>query len=301
MNLPEINIPITKITLKKNIHLWVKREDLVHLEISGNKYWKLFYNINRYLQNIPLEPRIITFGGAYSNHIAAVAALARDLKIPALGIIRGEELADKFINNPTLKNAYKNGMDFRFVTRTEYRNKNLIEDFLKSEYPEALIIPEGGTNKAAVEGVKFMLNEETKQFNYLCSAVGTGGTLAGISKYAEEHQKVLGFSVVNDISLSDRVLMLSEKDNFEIIEAHQGGYGKITDETVEFINTFHGEYHIPLDPVYTGKMMRKLLQLADQGFFPEGSSILAFHTGGLQGNEGANDLLRKQNRNLIKI
>ena len=301
MKIPTISIPITQIPLQKNIQLFLKREDLIHTHISGNKYWKLFYNINSYIDQNPANLFIITFGGAFSNHIAAVAALGKEFQLKTLGIIRGDELQDKWQENPTLKLAHQNGMDFRFVSREEYKNKEKLTQILEKEFPHALIIPEGGTNKHAVEGIKFMLTEETKRFDYLCSAVGTGGTIAGISKFAKENQKILGFKVVDDQSLYNKVSELSTKNNFELIEAHDGKYGKITDENIRFINDFQQKYRIQLDPIYTGKMMKKLFELIEEDYFPAGTKILAFHTGGLQGISGANELLKKQNRRLIDI
>lgn len=301
MKIPTISIPITQIPLQKNIQLFLKREDLIHTQISGNKYWKLFYNINSYIDQNPANTYIITFGGAFSNHIAAVAALGKEFQLKTLGIIRGDELQEKWQENPTLKLAHQNGMDFRFVSREEYKNKENLTQILEKEFPHALIIPEGGTNKHAVEGIKFMLTEETKRFDYLCSAVGTGGTIAGISKFAEENQKILGFKVVDDQSLYNKVSELSTKNNFELIEAHDGKYGKITDENIRFINDFKQKYRIQLDPIYTGKMMMKLFELIEEDYFPAGTKILAFHTGGLQGISGANELLKKQNRRLIDI
>lgn len=301
MKIPEISIPIIEIPLEKNIRLFLKREDLIHPHISGNKYWKLFYNINSYLEPKPENPFIITFGGAFSNHIAATAALGKKFQLKVLGIIRGEELQNKWQENPTLKLAHENGMEFRFVTREAYRNKESLTQILQKEFPEALIIPEGGTNDRAVEGIQYMLNSETKSFDYLCTAVGTGGTVAGISKFAEENQQVLGFKVVDDDSLYNRVVELSKRNNCKLIEAHDGGYGKISDENIRFINVFKEKYGIQLDPIYTGKMMRKIFELIDDNYFPDGSKILAFHTGGLQGIFGANERLKKQNRPLINF
>ena len=301
MKIPTISIPITQIPLQKNIQLFLKREDLIHPQISGNKFWKLFYNINSYLEQNSQNPFIITFGGAFSNHIAAVAALGKQYQLKTLGIIRGEELQDKWQENPTLKLAHQNGMDFRFVSREEYRDKDSLTQILQKEFPNALIIPEGGTNEHAVEGIQLMLTEETKSFDYLCTAVGTGGTIAGICKFAEETQKVLGFKVVDDHSLYNKVSELSTRNNFELIEAHDGKYGKITDENIRFINDFNQNYGIQLDPIYTGKMMKRLFEMIEEDCFPAGSKILAFHTGGLQGISGANELLKKQKRPLIDI
>ncbi|AQX09439.1 1-aminocyclopropane-1-carboxylate deaminase/D-cysteine desulfhydrase [Elizabethkingia ursingii] len=300
LTLPKTEIPIQKIK-SGDVEIFLKREDLIHPDISGNKYWKLFYNVNHYLNQKIETPFIITFGGAFSNHIATVAAFGRIFSIPTMGIIRGEELEARFLENVTLRKAHENGMDFRFVNRTDYRDKDPITEKLRKEFPEALIVPEGGSNLQAIEGVKFMLTEHTKDFDYLCTAVGTGGSIAGISKYAKENQKVIGFTVVRDISLEQKIRELSTKNNFNLIEADYGGYGKISDEIVRFINDFWKQYNIPLDPVYTGKMMMRLFQLVEEGFFPAGSRILAFHTGGLQGIEGANQLLRNKNRNTIEI
>lgn len=296
---PAEPIPIQEIPIHKNIKLFIKREDLIHPQISGNKYWKLFYNINSYLEKTPENPYIITFGGAFSNHIAAVSAVGNLSGISTLGIIRGEELQNKWRDNPTLLLAKRNGMNLKFVTREEYRHKEKLTEFLHKEFPDALIVPEGGTNKDAVEGVKMMLNNQTKDFDYLCTAVGTGGTVAGIAKFCEQSQKVIGFKVVDDDSLENKILKLTSRQNFNLIDSCFGGYGKIKDENIRFINDFKEKYGIPLEPVYTGKMMQKVFELIEEGYFPENSKVLCFHTGGLQGIEGANLLLEKQNRNLI--
>ncbi len=297
---PIQKIPIQEIPVDKKLKLFIKREDLVHPQISGNKYWKLFFNINNYLAQNPVKPYIITFGGAFSNHIAAVSAVGNLAGIPTLGIIRGEELKDKWRENPTLVFARKNGMNLQFVTREEYRYKEKLTEFLQKEFQNALIIPEGGTNEEAVEGVKMMLNNETKDFDYLCTAVGTGGTISGISKFCEENQKVIGFKAVMDNSLEETIGKLTPRKNFNLIDSSIGGYGKIKDENIRFINDFKMNYGIPLEPIYTGKMMQKVFEMIEEGYFPENSKILCFHTGGLQGIEGANLLLEKQNRNLIR-
>ena len=299
MKLPKVYIPITEIPVGKNVKLFIKREDLIHPQISGNKYWKLFYNVNNYLDQNPEKPFIITFGGAFSNHIAAVSAVGKLLGTPTMGVIRGQELENKWSDNPTLVFASENGMQFRFVTREGYRDKEKLTDLLQQEFSEALIVPEGGTNKDAVEGVKMMLNNETKDFDYLCTAVGTGGTIAGLSKFCEDNQRVIGYKVVNDSSLENKIFELTLKKNFDLIDSCFGGYGKINDENIRFINDFKEKNGVPLEPVYTGKMMQKVFEMIDLGYFPENSRILCFHTGGLQGIEGANQLLKKQNKKII--
>ena len=301
MNLPKHKIPIVEIPIRKKVRLFIKREDLTHPEISGNKYWKMFYNVKKYLEKEVSERKIITFGGAFSNHIAAAAALGKEFGIETLGIIRGDELENSWQENPTLSLAHQNGMTFRFVTRETYRDKETLMKNLQEEFPESLVVPEGGTNENAVEGIQFMLNEETQDFDYLCSAIGTGGTISGISKFAEEYQKVLGFKAVKDESLEKRILNFSKRQNFTIFDASDGGFGKITDENIRFINKFYQDFGIILEPVYTGKMLRKIFELIEEDYFPENSKILAFHTGGLQGIKGANEMLKKKNRNLILL
>jgi len=301
MKLLEHKIPIVEIPIESKVRLFIKREDLTHPEISGNKYWKMFYNVKKYLEKEVSERKIITFGGAFSNHIAAAAALGNEFGIKTLGVIRGNELEDSWQENPTLFSAHQNGMSFRFVTRETYRYKEKMMKELQTEFPESLVVPEGGTNENAVEGIQYMLTDETNDFDYICSAVGTGGTVSGLSKFAQPHQKVIGFKAVKDNSLENRIKNLSKKDNFTLVDASDGGFGKITDENVRFINEFYQYFGIVLEPVYTGKMLRKIFEMIEDDYFPANSKILAFHTGGLQGIVGANEMLKKKNRNLINV
>lgn len=301
MKLLEHKIPIVEIPIESKVRLFIKREDLTHPEISGNKYWKMFYNVKKYLEKEVSERKIITFGGAFSNHIAAAAALGNEFGIKTLGVIRGNELEDSWQENPTLFSAHQNGMSFRFVTRETYRYKEKMMKELQTEFPESLVVPEGGTNENAVEGIQYMLTDETNDFDYICSAVGTGGTVSGLSKFAQPHQKVIGFKAVKDNSLENRIKNLSKKDNFTLVDASDGGFGKITDENVRFINEFYQYFGIVLEPVYTGKMLRKIFEMIEDDYFPANSKILAFHTGGLQGIVGANEMLKKKNRNLILL
>ncbi|MFC4162207.1 1-aminocyclopropane-1-carboxylate deaminase/D-cysteine desulfhydrase [Epilithonimonas zeae] len=299
LQIPEHKIPIIEIKTDFDVRIFIKREDLINPKISGNKFWKLFFNVNQYLESKPENPLLISFGGAFSNHIASVSAFGNEFGIPTIGIIRGNELENNWQDNPTLSEASKNGMQFFFVSREDYQNKEKLTEEFSAKYPNALIIPEGGSNAMAVEGVQYMLGNDTKDFDYLCTAVGTGGTIAGISKFAEENQKVVGIKVVKDNSLENLVKQWSGRDNFELIDADENRYGKISDENIRFINWFFEEYKIPLDPIYTGKMMQKIFDLAEKKFFPKGSKILTFHTGGLQGIKGANLFLKGKHRPLI--
>lgn len=301
LQIPEYKIPIVEIKTDFDIQIFIKREDLIHPKISGNKFWKLFFNVNQYLESKPEKPLLISFGGAFSNHIASVSAFGKECGIPSIGIIRGNELENNWQENPTLSEASKNGMQLFFVSREDYQNKEKLTQKFSEKYPNALIIPEGGSNEMAVKGVQYMLGNDTKDFDYLCTAVGTGGTIAGISKFAEENQKVVGIKVVKDDSLQKTISEWSRRNNFELIDADEGRYGKITDENIRFINWFYEEYEIPLDPIYTGKMMQKIFDLVEKDFFPKGSKILTFHTGGLQGIKGANQFLKSKNRPLIEF
>lgn len=301
LQIPEYKIPIVEIKTDFDIQIFIKREDLIHPKISGNKFWKLFFNVNQYLESKPEKPLLISFGGAFSNHIASVSAFGKEFGIPTIGIIRGNELENNWQNNPTLSEASKNGMHFFFVSRADYQNKEKLTQKFSEKYPNALIIPEGGSNEMAVEGVRYMLGNDTKDFDYLCTAVGTGGTIAGISRFAEEHQKVVGIKVVRDDSLQKTISEWSRRNNFELMDADESRYGKITDENIRFINWFYKECDIPLDPIYTGKMMQKIFDLVEKDFFPKGSKILTFHTGGLQGIKGANQFLKSKNKALIEF
>lgn len=301
LQIPEYKIPIVEIKTDFDIQIFIKREDLIHPKISGNKFWKLFFNVNQYLESNPEKPLLISFGGAFSNHIASVSAFGKEFGIPTIGIIRGNELENNWQENPTLSEASKNGMQFFFVSREDYQNKEKLTQKFIEKYPNSLIIPEGGSNEMAVEGVRYMLGNDTKDFDYLCTAVGTGGTSAGISRFAEDHQKVIGIKAVKDNSLEKTIQEWSRRNNFELIDADENRYGKITDGNIRFINWFYEKYEIPLDPIYTGKMMQKIFDLAEKDFFPKGSKILAFHTGGLQGIKGANQFLKSKNRPLIEF
>ena len=278
------------------IELWIKREDLLHPEVSGNKFRKLKYNL---LKAKELGKRhILTFGGAHSNHIAATAAAGKIMGFEMTGIIRGEELADKQENwSPTLQYAHSCGMKFDFISREIYRKKDseeFLED-LKTKYPEALIIPEGGTNDLAIKGCAEILSGDDNVFNYICCSVGTGGTLAGLARAVKAGQQVLGFSSLKSGHLQNEVSKLVEAENWKIIpDYHFGGYARLNKDLIYFMNDFSKKYKIILDPVYTGKLVFGIFDLVARGYFSGNSKILAIHTGGLQGIEGMNRVLKKK-------
>ncbi len=296
-----INQNITSIT-KNQVTLKIKREDLLHPFVSGNKFRKLKYNLVEFEQNF--YDSVVTFGGAFSNHIAATAYACKEKNISCVGVIRGEELWKEVANNPTLSFAQQCGMKFEFITREQYRKKDSDEftSYLKAKYGNCYILPEGGTNELAIKGCEEILTEEDNEFNYISCAVGTGGTISGIINSAKPHQKVIGFPALKGDFLKNEICKFANNKNWELItDYHFGGYGKVTEELIGFINDFYRVTTIPLDPVYTGKMVFGVLDLIEKSYFPENSKILLIHTGGLQGIEGMNKLLEKRKMNKIVV
>jgi 1-aminocyclopropane-1-carboxylate deaminase len=280
--------------------VYLKPEYLSHPYISGNKYRKLKYNLIEAKKTG--KDTLLTFGGAYSNHIAAVAAVGREFEFKTIGIIRGEELALKIDSNPTLKFAQSCGMTLKFISREKYAHKtgDTYISELKNEFGDFYLIPEGGTNTLAIKGCEEILTDIDKEYDYICCSVGTGGTISGLINSTCQHQKILGFPALKGDFLSEEITKFVTNENWELIaDYHFGGYGKVSDSLIEFINNFKKVHNIPLDPIYTGKMMYGIYDLIDKGYFPKNSKILAIHTGGLQGIEGMNQRLKQQNKPLI--
>lgn len=289
-----ITIPDASITVS------IKREDLLHPFISGNKFRKIKYNL---LKTKELRHNtLITFGGAFSNHIAAVAYACQQENIQSIGIIRGEELEGKIHENPTLLFAQNCGMKFEFVTRETYRNK-ASECFiaeLDAKYKKYYLLPEGGTNSLAIQGCEEILTPQDSYFDYICCAVGTGGTVSGIINSLLPHQTALGFPALKGDFLKEEICKFANQKNWKLIsDYHFGGYAKVTQDLIDFINQFYKDTKIPLDPVYTGKMVFGVMDLIRKNYFPSGSKILLIHTGGLQGIAGMNQFL--ENKKMTKI
>ncbi len=289
-------IPIQNTGLK----VVIKREDLIHPFISGNKYRKLKFNIKEAKESN--EKSLLTFGGAFSNHIAAVAAAGKKYGFKTIGIIRGEELRLKKYLNPTLQFAKTCGMHLKYVSREAYRTK-MDTDFinnLREEFGPFYLIPEGGTNDLAVKGCEEILQADDLEFDYICCAVGTGGTISGLINASKKHQQVLGFPALKNDFLHQDIRKFAKNKNWELVtDYHFGGYGKINTELITFINKFKSDFGIPLDPIYTGKMMFGVFDLVKSGYFPENAKILVIHTGGLQGIAGMNLKLERKNLPLI--
>ena len=285
----------------KAVSLFIKREDELHPFISGNKYRKLKYNLAEATKQ--QKSTLLTFGGAFSNHIAATAAAGFAYNYKTIGIIRGDELANNLEetiqNNPTLKFASEHNMQFEFVSRADYQNKTSPEFIasLHEKFGEFFLIPEGGTNNFAVKGCEEIMAEEDEKYDVICCAVGTGGTISGIINSLKSHQKAIGFPALKGDFLQHEInKFILKRDNWSLCSNyHFGGYAKVSEELITFINKFKSETKIPLDPVYTGKMMFGIVDLIKSDFFKKGTKILAIHTGGLQGIEGMNLLLKKKN------
>lgn len=282
------------------IEVFIKREDELHSEISGNKYRKLAYNLEEARRQ--QHTALLTFGGAYSNHIAATAAAGKEFGFKTIGVIRGDELKARLPEvlkeNNTLRLAHENGMHFHFVSRSTYRTKaepRFIQN-LRDKFGAFYLVPEGGTNELAVKGCERILEDKDAIFDVICCAMGTGGTISGIINSAKAHQKIIGFpSLKGDFLKHEVAKYVLNKQNWSLnTEYSFGGYAKISTELVDFINRFREETGIPLDPVYTGKMLYGIVDLIKSGNFKKGTKILAIHTGGLQGIAGMNTFLAEK-------
>ncbi len=296
-----IELPILK---EKGISLFIKRDDLNHPIISGNKLRKLKYNlIEAKKQHFDT---LLTFGGAYSNHIVATAAAGKEQGFRTIGVIRGDELGKDLkhtlTNNPSLKQAYELGMQFKFVTRTAYRMKTTkpFIDALINEFGAFYLIPEGGTNSFAVKGCEEILTDDDSAFDFITTAIGTGGTISGVINASSEEQQVLGFPALKGDFLEDEIKKYTNKNNWNLIKSyHFGGFAKVNDDLILFLNDFYNTTSVPLDPIYTGKMLFGLIDLIKNDYFARNSSILAIHTGGIQGVRGMNVKLLDKKKNLI--
>lgn len=287
-------------TFQLGNHLFMRLDYLNHTFVSGNKLRKLKYNL---IEAKRLQyQKLLTFGGAFSNHIAAVAYAGKENHIETIGVIRGEELIDSVDDNPTLHFAKQCGMQFKFVSRTDYRQKAdpLFINKLHAEFSEFYLLPEGGTNDLAIKGCEEMLLESDEHYDFICCPVGTGGTISGLINASFPHQKILGFPALKGDFLNEEIAKFAKRTNWELMsDYHFGGYAKVKDELIAFMNQFKLKHDIPLDPIYTGKMMYGIYDLLDKGYFPKHSKVLVIHTGGLQGIAGMNAKLKQQNRPII--
>ncbi|TNF36524.1 MAG: 1-aminocyclopropane-1-carboxylate deaminase/D-cysteine desulfhydrase [Gammaproteobacteria bacterium] len=275
----------------KGITLDIKRDDLIHPVLQGNKWRKLKYNLShaRQLQ----QNTLLTFGGAYSNHIHATAAAGYCFGFSTIGVIRGESESQQ---NPTLQDVSNWGMQLHFVSRSDYRHKHepAFIASLHAQFGDFYLIPEGGSNADAITGCQEIMKELNEDYDIVCAACGTGTTLAGIICASPDMTRVIGFPVMKNASfLNDSIVQhlkqtsLFSRSNWELqLDYHFGGYGRITSELINFITTFKQQFDISLDPVYTGKMFYGVFDLIKRDYFKTGSRILLLHSGGLQGLRG---------------
>ncbi|MBN3894124.1 MAG: 1-aminocyclopropane-1-carboxylate deaminase/D-cysteine desulfhydrase [Nostoc sp. NOS(2021)] len=299
--LQQINSEITR---DAGVNLYVLRLDLMHPLVNGNKWFKLKYNL--------LEAKeknfttLLTFGGAYSNHIYATAAAGNFFGFRTIGVIRGEE---RLPLNPTLSFAVQQGMQLVYLNRETYRQRNTpaLQEYLQQRFGEVFIIPEGGSNLNGVRGCTEIVGNAMPTagyayaFDHICVAGGTATTLAGITLSLHQKQRAIAFPVLkNGAFLAEEIESLltnylasglpapyTSPASWELVcDYHFGGYAKVNDELLLFSQQFREEHEVPLDYVYTAKMFYGVMDLLKQGFFSRGDSLLLVHTGGLQGNVG---------------
>jgi len=259
--------------------------------MSGNKWYKLKYN----LQEAQKQGKntLLTFGGAYSNHIYAVAAAGNIFSFKTIGVIRGEEHLPL---NPTISFARDMGMQIYYLDRSSYRKKSSSEiiNQLQNKFGDFYLLQEGGTNELAVKGCSEIINKIDIDFDFICCPCGTGGTLAGLISGLNGKKFALGFAVLKGASfLKENINTLIQNlngnvfQNWDInLDYHFGGYAKYNMQLLEFVHKFSTNTNIPIEPIYTGKMLFGVYDLVTKGFFNEGNQIVALHTGGLQGLKG---------------
>ena len=261
----------------KGIDVTILRLDLIHPEISGNKWFKLKYNIQQ--AKAEHKDTILTFGGAYSNHIAATAFACKLAMIKSIGIIRGEDITE---DNQTLALAKKNGMNIIPISREEYKRKRA-DDYLNElaiKYPTSYFVPEGGDNELGENGCEEILTKETNRYNKLFCACGTQTTFNGLANTLHTEQELFGINVLKFDANSHK------KNAFILNNYHFGGYAKHTQALLNFKSWFEFTYDIPLDYIYTTKLFYGVFDLIDQQELKERDKILIIHSGGLQGNSG---------------
>jgi 1-aminocyclopropane-1-carboxylate deaminase/D-cysteine desulfhydrase-like pyridoxal-dependent ACC family enzyme len=269
-----------------DIQLHIKRDDLLHPIISGNKWRKLKYTLLHALTHG--HRHLISMGGAYSNHLHALAYIGHKLNLKTTGLIRGEQPATE---NQTIADLRKWGMKLEFVSRGAFRElrKYRTSDAEPAKQYDGFWIPEGGASQDALKGVSEILQEIDMDFDTLTLACGTGTTLAGLAKALPGTKRVLGFSALKGGGFLEKdvrkLLRKNSINNWSInFDYHFGGFAKSNDELTLFINEFQSYSNIPLEPLYNGKMLFGLFDLIKQGCFKKGKTFIAIHTGGLQGN-----------------
>ncbi|MGB0869869.1 MAG: 1-aminocyclopropane-1-carboxylate deaminase/D-cysteine desulfhydrase [Flavobacteriales bacterium] len=289
-----------ELLVEKGIRLSIQRDDLLHPEVSGNKWRKLKYVIQNF--NRERYSGVLTFGGPFSNHLSATAAACKLFKIPFVAIVRGE--GDE--NNTTLEFIKRCGGEIRCVDRTTFRELRQKQwpNPLHKEFPNVLTLPEGGSSKDARLSCEEISEHWETEFTHVCCAIGTGSTFSGLVNGLKAKQtKAMGFVMLKDKGYLDDELkaFIYSKQKYDVIRNyHFNGFGKVNDVLIEFMNDFFYQTDILLDPVYTGKLLFGIFDLINKDYFKPGSHIIAIHTGGLQGIDSMNRMLERKKKPLIK-
>lgn len=271
---------------RQDITLSILREDLRLPQASGNKWHKLKYNLDA-LQSQGFQ-RVLSFGGIWSNHIHALASIASQYQLDTIAMIRGEEQRQTAM----LEDVMALGMQIHYVSRQVYKQRHDLsyQQQLAITF-DAALLPEGGTNSLAVKGcadISIELQQRT-HFDYICCPVGSGGTIAGIASALTADQRAIGYLIVKDNSLEQKIGKLVDQVSFNKItlkSTSPQAYAKVTTDLINFIAFWEQQFNIPIEPVYSGKMLKQLWLDIEQGLFPRGSRIIAVHTGGMQGKRG---------------
>ena len=275
--------------VQKQIKVSVLRLDKIHSVVSGNKLFKLHYFLEEALQST--HRTVLSFGGTYSNHLSATAYTCKLLHLRSIGIVRGEQPTQL---SSTLQQCLDDGMHLKFISRQEYDLKETAAfiQSLKIEFGECMIVPEGGYHPMGAKGAALIMDLLSgKKYTHICTASGTTTTLAGLLMAAEPTQKIISVPILKGITdTNERLKFLTGNaesfTNLQILSGyHFGGYAKKTEPLIDFINHCWLQYKLPLDFVYTAKMMFAVMESIKNNYFEKGSEIICLHTGGLQGNK----------------
>ncbi len=293
-----IILPVKLPNVSSDVKVFMKRIDLVHQVISGNKWYKTKYNIVEMMNQG--KETLLTFGGAFSNHIHATVAAGNTFGFKTIGLIRGEEHLPL---NETLQYAVDNGMELHYVDRTTFRTRDTKEftEWIRNKFGDVYILPLGGTNNIALKGCAEIVEQIDINYDYICSASGSGGTFAGIVAGLNGDKKGIVFPALKGggflkDTISDLVLNYTGKNfnNWNInTDYHFGGFAKLTKELVKFTREFEKLNGFELDYIYTNKMMFGISELIKSGHFKSGETIIAIHSGGLQGNVAMKEKAKK--------
>jgi len=296
--------PLEHLLTLREVELWLKRDDLIHPEVSGNKWRKLKYWWQAFTASKKTE--LLTFGGAFSNHLAATAALGKYHGVATHALVRGEEAMD----NPTLRYCRDCGMQLQGISRRKYQIKEQPEflSALQLALPQVMVVPEGGRGPLGARGCREILDEIPNRFDYVALSAGTGTTAAGLLHHPDGTPILVFPALKGGLFLRRAIgqLLLQMEPHFvtkkkwDILpDYHFGGYAKTNDILIDFINNMYQNYSLTLDPVYTAKMMYGIVAEIKKGTFAPGTKIVAIHSGGLQGIAGMNERLKKAHQKTI--